>query len=62
MLIAFDYDQQQISVPPFLVPGAEIQQLYAKHYKLEQIDSQRISRRLSEHCQGDENTWLIEVK
>ncbi|MBL4646664.1 MAG: thiopurine S-methyltransferase [Hyphomicrobiales bacterium] len=62
LLIAFDYDQQQMDGPPFSVPGKEIQHLYEGHYKLEALASQKISGRLSERCQGDENTWLLKPK
>lgn len=39
LLVTLDYDQQQMSGPPFSVPVAEIRQLYQATYEIELLES-----------------------
>jgi thiopurine S-methyltransferase len=40
--VAFDYDQQEMSGPPFSVPFAEIQSLYGHYCDITLLSSQDI--------------------
>ncbi len=59
LLVAFDYEQEQMDGPPFSVPGSEITQHYGTQYQIEQLAARQISGHLATRCTGKENTWLL---
>jgi thiopurine S-methyltransferase len=57
LLVAVEYDPQQMAGPPFPVTGEEIRSLYAdSHFDL--LASQPVSGGLKGRCAGTENVWL----
>ncbi|MEM6381832.1 MAG: thiopurine S-methyltransferase [Pseudomonadota bacterium] len=59
LLVTYDYDQSQMSGPPFSVPQAKIEAYYASRYAIKQLDDRPISGPLAQRCQGREQTWLL---
>ncbi len=59
LVISYDYEAAEQIGPPFSVPAREIETLYGQRYRLELVDSRRISGPLAERCSGWENAWLL---
>lgn len=62
LLISFDYDQSQMSGPPFSVPGTTIATYYDDTFKRELISDTAIAGQLSQRCSGQEQVWLLTPK
>jgi thiopurine S-methyltransferase len=62
LLIAFDYDQSQMSGPPFSVPGTTIATYYDDTFKRELLSDTAIAGQLSQRCSGQEQVWLLTPK
>lgn len=58
-LICFDYDQSQLSGPPFSTPEHEIQSHYASAYQLNLIDKVEVEGGLKSSCKADEVVWFL---
>ena len=58
-LICFDYDQSQLSGPPFSTPQHEIQNHYAAAYQLDLIDKIEVEGGLKSSCPADEVVWFL---
>lgn len=61
LLVSFDYDQSQMSGPPFSVPDQTIATYYDDLFKRELISDTAISGALAERCSGQEQAWLLTV-
>lgn len=62
LLISFDYDQSQMSGPPFSVPGRTIATYYDDTFKRELLSDTAIAGQLSQRCSGQEQVWLLTPK
>ncbi|MAR93237.1 MAG: thiopurine S-methyltransferase [Pseudomonadales bacterium] len=54
LLITFDYDQNQMSGPPFCVNEAEVRQLYGAEYNIQLLQQQEVIGGLKGLCAADE--------
>lgn len=59
LLVAFDYDQSQMSGPPFSVPSKTIATYYDETFARELMSDTAISGALAERCSGQEQVWLL---
>ncbi|MCH2163934.1 MAG: thiopurine S-methyltransferase [Marinovum sp.] len=59
LLISFDYDQSQMSGPPFSVPEGTIREVYDETYTIDLVVSQVIDGPLGLRCSGREEAWLL---
>lgn len=62
LLISFDYDQEQMPGPPFSVPLADIQALYANHYNIRLLENRALSEKLKGQCQANELALFLQAK
>jgi len=60
MLITFNYDQSLQNGPPFSISSEEVNQHYAKHYQISQLDSVEVPGGLKGKCKADEQIWLLQ--
>ncbi len=59
LLISVEYDQSEMSGPPFSVVGEEIEQLYAPHYEVTKLASADVPGGLKGICKADQTAWLL---
>lgn len=59
LAVSYSYDQSQTPGPPFSVPIASVQKLYANLYDCHAIDSRMIEGPLATRCSGEENALLL---
>lgn len=59
LLVSFDYEQSQLSGPPFAVPAEELTALYGQRYRLQQRTRQPLAGGLKGQCPADEVVWLL---
>jgi thiopurine S-methyltransferase len=59
LVICFEYDQAQLSGPPFSVDSLEMHQLYSKVYNLNCLEIREVSGGLKRKCQATEIGWLL---
>ncbi|MEO0382306.1 MAG: thiopurine S-methyltransferase [Pseudomonadota bacterium] len=59
LLVSFDYDQSQMSGPPFSVPSKTIATYYDDLFKRDLVADTAISGALAERCSGRELVWLL---
>jgi len=59
LLVSLDYDQSQLTGPPFSVTGEEIQQLYDSHYQIALVKHTEVAGGLKGKCQATENVWIL---
>jgi thiopurine S-methyltransferase len=59
MLICFEYEQRLMDGPPFSVDAAFVEQQYAPHYTLEQLDSVAVPGGLKGKYAATERVWLL---
>lgn len=59
LLITFDYDQRQLTGPPFSVNNDEVAQLYSNNYQLSLLQSNEVEGGLKGQCAAVENVWLL---
>lgn len=62
LLISFEYDQSQLSGPPFSVPPEEVRGHYQDMFTLELLESKAIKGGLKGKCPADEQAWLLSAK
>lgn len=60
LLIAYDYDQTAMPGPPFSVPRTEINQHYAKNYRITLQQTQLANQGHLHHIAAKEQAWLLE--
>lgn len=58
LLVCFEYDQTQLSGPPFAVPAAELQQHFAGSHQLQLLASEPLPGGLKGKCPAHECVWL----
>lgn len=60
LLITFDYDQSQMSGPPFAVSSRAVAALYDSHATIENLSSDAVEGPLAQRSKGaTEEAWLI---
>ncbi len=59
LLIVFEYDQDQLSGPPFSISEAEIKRHYLANYNISQLHSREVSGGLKGKCSATEQAWLL---
>lgn len=59
LLITFEYDQSQMSGPPFSISAAEVKRHYDDSYDLSLLTSSDVVGRLKGKCDAKENVWLL---
>ena len=59
LLITFEYDQGQMSGPPFAVSGHEVGEHYGAHFAIELLESVNVPGGLKGHCEASEVLWLL---
>lgn len=59
LTVSYNYEQSQTCGPPFSVPNATVQKLYADLYDCHTIDSRMIEGPLAKRCSGEENALLL---
>lgn len=59
LLVSLDYDQSQLTGPPFSVTAEEIKQLYGSHYQIELVEHTEVAGGVKGKCQAMENVWLL---
>lgn len=59
LTLSYSYEQSQTPGPPFSVPTAMVQKLYADLYDCLPIDSRMIEGPLATRCSGEENAILL---
>ncbi|MBV1836491.1 thiopurine S-methyltransferase [Acetobacter estunensis] len=57
LLVTLDYDQQQVSGPPFAVSGDEVKTLYGTAYRVSEVVSRPTS--VKGKCPGTESLWHL---
>ncbi|MBD3585947.1 thiopurine S-methyltransferase [Salinimonas sp. HHU 13199] len=62
LVITFTYDQNQMDGPPFSVPAAEIEVLYAPFYQLDQVQDSEVKGGLKGQCEAKVNVWRLTPK
>ncbi|MCA9402702.1 MAG: thiopurine S-methyltransferase [Candidatus Omnitrophica bacterium] len=60
LLLSFEYDQSRMEGPPFSVPLEEVQQHYAKHFTVRQLDVTEIRGGLKGVCPAKEIVVLLD--
>jgi len=58
-LICFEYDQDEMSGPPFSVTEAEVRAHYTGHYTVSRIEQKVVNGRLKGLVDATENAWLL---
>lgn len=58
LLVCFEYDQAQLSGPPFAVPAAELHQHFAGSHQLQLLASEPLPGGLKGKCPALECVWL----
>ncbi|MFB5651404.1 thiopurine S-methyltransferase [Leptospira wolffii] len=59
LLIAYDYDQNVMSGPPFSVPQVEIESHYKSEFHLTRLASLEVQGGLRGQCPAKENVWEL---
>lgn len=59
LLIAYDYDQNAMSGPPFSVPQVEIESHYKNEFHLTRLASLEVQGGLRGQCPAKENVWEL---
>jgi len=59
LLITFEYDQGQMSGPPFAVSGNEVEEHYGAHFAIELLESVNVPGGLKNRCEASEVLWLL---
>ena len=62
LLITYEYDQSQITGPPFSVSEEEVRQHYAKHYDVEPVERLHIEGGFKEKVDASETVWLLKYR
>lgn len=57
--ICFEYDQSQMSGPPFSVTNEELHNHYAQTYKITQLDSANVENVTPKISSAVENVWVL---
>ncbi len=59
LLIAYTYDQTQMSGPPFSISAEEVHQQYCEHYSLTLASNRELPNGLKGKCAAQENVWIL---
>jgi len=59
LLIVFDYDQSQLSGPPFSINKAEIERHYNNTYVIKLLHCREVDGGLKGSCFATESSWLL---
>lgn len=59
LLVSLDYDESQMTGPPFSVGPNEVRTLYEPHYNIHALRDAPISGALAQRCQGTERVWHL---
>ncbi|CAM2007899.1 thiopurine S-methyltransferase [Acanthopleuribacter pedis] len=59
LLIAFEYDQNQLEGPPFAIPASEIAQHYRDHYEMVLLDQEPLDGGLKGKVDAVELIWHL---
>ena len=59
LVITFEYDQSQADGPPFSIPDAEMDRLFAATYRLEILERQDVAGGLKGLIPANEAAWLL---
>jgi thiopurine S-methyltransferase len=59
LVICFEYDQAQLSGPPFSVDSLEMHKLYSSVYSLNCLEKREVPGGLKRKCQATEIGWLL---
>lgn len=62
LLIAFDYDQNEMNGPPFSVPQAEVHEHYETAFAVEQLASVPVEGGLKGKCAAQEEVYLLTAR
>ncbi len=62
LLITFDYDQSEMSGPPFSISTQEVQKHYQENFHIELLESVEISGGLKRITAATENIWKLSTK
>lgn len=60
LLITFEYDQSQMTGPPFSVPQPEIERLYDTAYRSQLLESRAVAGGLKGKVVANESIWLMQ--
>ena len=58
-VICFEYDQNAMTGPPFSIPQAEVERLYADHYTLEQLANVSVEGGMKGVIPATEQVWYL---
>ena len=61
LLITFEYDQTQMSGPPFSVPEQEVRAIYGHAYSVSELETIDFPGLLKGQVEALERAWLITV-
>lgn len=59
LLVAYEYDQQQMEGPPFAVSATEVQGLYGADYQLQVAETRAVEGGLKGRCPASETAWIL---
>ncbi|MEO9874673.1 MAG: thiopurine S-methyltransferase [Anderseniella sp.] len=59
LLVTFEYDQSQMSGPPFSISNEEISRHYENSYRISSLASVDVAGKLKGKCVANENVWLL---
>lgn len=62
LLITFDYDQSEMSGPPFSINADKVQHYYLSTYSVTSLESTVVLGKLKGVCEADEQIWLLAEK
>ena len=60
LMICLEYDQSEISGPPFSISPSEVEQHYAASYQLSVLESENLNGGLKGQVKANETVWLLE--
>ncbi len=59
LLISYEYDQSQMSGPPFSVSSTEVAQHYGERYEIKLLTSADVPGGLKGRCPSTESVWVL---
>ncbi len=60
LMICLEYDQSEISGPPFSISPSEVERHYATNYALSVLESENLNGGLKGQVKANETVWLLE--
>lgn len=60
LLICFEYEQTEMTGPPFAIHEHEVRQLYPQPYRVQLINRVPVTGGLKGHVTADEAVWLVQ--